>query len=450
MKYELIRKIRNRDVKIAVLGLGRVGLPTAAIIAGRGFRVVGVDKDPKVVEDFSRGRCSTLELDLVELVKTSFMRGLLAVTVDGLSTVKESDISFICVPTPVTRKKRPDLSCLQEACKTVEKGLSEGRLIVLESTVPPGFTKGFVAPLLEAGGLKAGVDFWLAYCPERIAPGRTLQEFMENPRLIGGYNRESARLAAELYRRVVRGRLLTTDSTTAEIAKLAENAFRDVNIAFANELAAICGRMGVDSVEVIKLANTHPRVRIHTPGPGVGGPCLSKDPYLLLYQAKEKGIKSEVIKGARNFNEHVPKQVLGLVTNALVEAGKRIVGSKIAVLGIAYKGEVNDSRLSAAREIIGGLTSVKAKVVAYDPYCIETFGAEIASSLDQAVRDADGLVVVTDHNSFKTLDLRRLKHLMRPRPIIVDGRRIIDPAKALQNGFRYYGVGYGLTNVKLN
>jgi len=449
MKDQFIKKIKDKDAKIAVFGLGYVGVPTATILAEAGFKVVGVDKNPTAVDAISKGLCNTVEPSLVELVKTTIKEGLLTVTINGLFAVKESDIVLICVPTPVTRKKEPDLSSLEEACETIAKGLSKGKLIILESTVPPNVTNGFVLPLLEAGGLKAGIDFWVAYCPERITPGETLQEFIENPRLIGGYTAESAELAAELYRTVVKGRLLTTDLATAEIAKLAENTFRDVNIAFANELAIICQRMGVDSLKVIKLANTHPRVGIHMPGPGVGGPCLSKDPYLLLYQAKEKGSKSRVIEAARKVNEHMPKHMIELVTEALAIAEKKIAGSRIVVLGTAYKGDVNDSRSSPARDIIEALKEVEAKIVAYDPYCTETFGAQKTESLDKAVSHADVLVIVTDHTPFKNLDLQRIRHLMNPNPIIIDGRRIVSPKKAFAEGFIYRGIGYGSTPLRV-
>jgi UDP-N-acetyl-D-mannosaminuronic acid dehydrogenase len=234
--------------------------------------------------------------------------------------------------------------------------------------------------------------------------------------------------------------VIETDAPTAEIAKLAENTYRDVNIAFANQLALICEQHGVDATEVIKLANTHPKVNIHTPGPGVGGPCLPKDPYLLTHMTTPRTL--DMIRTARRINDQMPKHIIRQTIRALQRTGKNPENSRVAILGTAYKADMGDSRGSSSKPIIRGLMELGAKVKVYDPHCKEAFGAQKAQSLEDAVRDADCIIVVTDHTRFKYLNLRRIKTLMGTNPTIIDGRRIVNPREAESVGFSYYGVGY--------
>lgn len=443
MKTALVEKIKSKNANIGVIGLGNVGLPTAAVFAEAGFNVTGVDVDEEVVKAVNEGRSEIKELELNELVGKVVKRGKLKATLDVLQAVKEADIMIICVQTPLTKKKKPDLTFLEKACRTIAQGLMRDKLVIVGSTVPPGTTKKRVASVLETeSGLKCGVDFWLAHCPERLTRGKVLQEFVQNDRIIGGFNEESGRIAAELFKAVLKGNILITDCTTTETAKLAENAFRDVNIAFANELTLICEQIGLDAMEVIKLANTHPRVNIHKPG-GVGGPCLPKDPYLLLYPAEEKGFKSRVIKPARELNDYMSRHALELVVKALRESGKDVSESKVAVLGVAYKGDVDETRNSPSEMIVGELMRLGAEVVVYDPYCEESFDAEKAGSIADAVKGADCVVIATDHEMFKNLDLQRIKALMNEKPAFVDGKRIVSPEEAKKHGFVYFGVGYG-------
>ena len=443
MREELIAKIREKEAKIAVVGLGHVGLPTAAIFASAGFQVVGADLNPEIVETVSQGKSHIKEAGLSELVEEGIKGGKLKVTTDVLRALRGANIFFICVETPLTRDKRPDLNYIEKACKDAAKGLTKGKLVIIESTVPPRTTKDFVAPMLEKeSGLRCGEDFWLVHCPERILPGNALQELVENPRMVGGYNRESAEVVAELFRMVMKGEVLVTGSTSAEVAKLAENTFRDVNIAFANELALICEQVGVDVMEVVRLANTHPRVSIHKPGCGVGGPCLPKDPYLLLHCVKGKVFKSRLIEPSRELNDSMPKYTAELVIRALKKAGKDIKNSRVAVLGVAYKGEVDDARNSPTEKIVRELISLGSRVVVYDPYSAESFGAERAEDLIEAVKKADCIVITTDHRAFRELNLGKIKGLMNEKSAIVDGRRVVNPAEAEKLGFAYLGIGH--------
>jgi len=443
MKDIVLGRIRHRTARVAVFGLGRIGLPIATTIAEAGFQVIGVDLNSKIVKAVSKGRVDTTELGLSNLIKQVTKKGLLKATSNGEVPVKESSIIVICVPTPIREDKTPNLSYIEDACETIAHTLNKGKLIIIESTLPPKTTKTFIPPTLKRGSeLRCGLDFWLAYCPERLTPGKVLKEFVEDDKIIGGYNTESAEIAAEFFKTFIKGDILTTDATTAEVSKLSENTFRDVNIAFANELALLCEYLGVDVMDVIKLANTHPRVNIHMLGCGVGGPCLPKDPYLLLHS--DKGFDSYVIKKARIMNDEMPKHIVDLVLKGLRDLGKRVLNSKITILGTAYKGNVDDPRLSPSKPIIEKLLDLGAKVVTYDPYCSESFKAEKTRSFVEAVTDSDCIIVATDHTEFKDIDFSKLKKSMNDNPIIVDGRRIVDPVKAKKTGFKYYGVGYGV------
>ena len=442
MKDAILTKIMNRKAKVVIFGLGQVGLPKAAVMAEAGFQVIGVDINLKIVDGVAKGFINMHESGLSNLIKQATEKGLLKATSNGNAAVKKADIILICVPTPIKGNKTPDLSYIQDVCKTIVHNAIKGKLIIVESTLPPKTIKTFIAPMLEEGsGFKCGLDFWLAYCAERIYPGKTMEEIVENDKIIGGYNAESAKVASELFRTFIKGNILITDATTAEITKLTENTFRYVNIAFANTLALLCEHLGVDVMDVIKLSNTHPRVNVHMPSCGVGGPCLPKDPCLLLHPAKS--FDSPIIEDARSINESMPKHIVNFVLKGFGGLDKKILNSRITVLGTAYKGNVDNSTLSPSKPIIQKLLDLGAEVIVYDPYCPDSFGAEKTGSLIEAVKDSDCIIVATDHVQFKKIDLYKLRKLTRDNPIIVDGRRVIDPVEAKKIGFKYYGVGYG-------
>jgi UDP-N-acetyl-D-mannosaminuronic acid dehydrogenase len=440
---DIVSRIRNRTIKVAILGLGSVGLPMATVIAEAGFQVTGVDLNSKIVRAVSEGNISMNIPGFTDLIRRISKKGFLKATLNGSLAVRKAGIIMVCIPTPTMKDKMPNLSYIEHACSTITRNLSEGKLIIFESTLPPKTTKTIIAPMLEEGsGLRCGINFFLAYCPERMIIGNALNGITENSRIVGGYNRESAEVAAEFFKTFAKGEIMITDAPTAEVAKLAENTYRDVNIAFANELALLCEQQGVDVIETIKLANTHPRVNIHVPGPGVGGPCLPKDPYLLLHSLKP--IDHDIIRIARKINDYMPKHIVRLILQALRNTGKDVQNSKIVILGTAYKNDVDDSRLSPSRSIIHELVHQGAEITVFDPYCNESFGVKRANFLYEAVKGADCLVVVTDHTEFKNLNLKEIKALMNKKPTIADGRRIINPHEAKDLGFIYYGVGFPL------
>ncbi len=425
--------------KVCVIGLGYVGLPTAVVFASKGFNVMGVDVDKNKVKALNSGRCYIKEPGIDILLHDVVSKGVLKSTTDAVEAVKWCDTVIIAVPTPV-KDGVADLSYLREALGTVRRGLRRGMLVVIESTIPPGTTAGFAKPLLEESGLRVEEDFYLAHVPERIAPGKAIHELLHEPRVVGGVGPRSTEKALELYRRM-NPNLYPTDATTAEFVKLIENTFRDLNIAFANLLALIAEKLGIDVYEAIRLANTHPRVNIHMPGAGVGGPCLTKDPYMLASLFKEFW-GTQLIELARKINKYMPRHMVGIVEKALRDAGLSIEGAKVAVLGVAYKGGIDDTRESPAKYIVKELFEKGARAVVYDPYTGESFGAEKADTLKDAVRNADAVVIVTDHPEFRNLDLETIANLVKHK-IIVDGRRVIEPHQALKYGFRYYGIGYG-------
>ncbi len=439
---ELEEKIRKREARVAVLGLGYVGLPTAALIAEEGFRVVGLDIKKEIVDRVNSGKIEIREPGLPELVRKVVNRGLLRATTSSYEALSKSNIILVIVQTPLKKDKSPDLGPLIGACEEVTRYISRDTLVIIESTLPPGAMDEVIRPVLESGGLRAGSDFYLAYSPERAIPTRTLEEIKGNPRLIGGINRKSAEAAGEFYRSFVDGELFLEDLKTVEMVKLIENTYRDVNIALANEIARLCEGIGVDAIKAIELANKHPRVHIHRPGAGVGGHCIPKDPYFLIHKASDLDIRLEVIEAARRINETMPLHVVQMVEKALKSVNKRPEECKIAILGVAYKGDTDDVRGTPAETIIKKLMVSRAFVYSHDPFVKQDFGGKFSNNLEEVLDSSDCVVVVTDHSLYKTLDPRDLaKNLDRPC-VLVDARRILNPGEVEKQGLTYFGVGY--------
>jgi len=441
LKAVLIRRIRDREARIAVIGLGYVGLPTAVVFSNAGFHVTGIDIDQKVVETVSNGECLTDEPGLKRLINQVRRKGLFEVVSDGEAVLGKSDVIFVHVPTPKKDDGMPDLSYVEKVCNQVARHLRKGRLVIVASTLPPNTTKGFVAPLLERGsGLRCGIDFWLAYCPERIAPGKALEEFVENDRLIGGYDAESAELANEVFKTVVKGDMFLADATAVEVAKLAENTYRDVNIAFANELALICENVGVDVVKVVELANTHPRVNILKSGPGVGGPCLPKDPYLLATVASDPHAH-QVIIGSRMVNDFMASHCVDLVLRAIGESGVEVKDARVLALGLGYKADVGDTRNSPSKRIVEKLVNLGLNVTVHDPHSKENCGVKRAKSLEEAIRNADCVVVATAHSVYRVLP--KIIEKIPNKPSVVDLVRLLRKEDVVRVGTKYFGIGLG-------
>jgi UDP-N-acetyl-D-mannosaminuronic acid dehydrogenase len=401
---------------VCVVGLGYVGLPTACALAESGLKVAGVDVKEDVVALVNRGTSPLSEPSLVDSVKEQVARGMLSATTDLAGAVAGSRSVIIAVQTPF-EGGRANLEHLRGAAEAVASSLGEGRTVVVESTVPPGTCEKVLLPIFESHGRHDGSGFYFAYCPERIAPGDSLHEFVNNDRIIGANRESSQARGSAVMKPAVRGKLLPTDVKTAETTKLVENAARDAYIGFANDLAKICARIGVDVREVVELANTHPRVKILNPGPGVGGPCLTKDPYFLLegLEGGDPGVGA-TIRTARSVNDSMKEEVLDLVE----EGGELSPGARVAVLGTAYKPEVDDPRSSPSEPIIKSLLEKGYDVRAYDPYCKEGFGAVMTQTLEEATAGAECVLILVAHHQFKSLSMDRLVSRAADDPLVVD------------------------------
>lgn len=398
--------------KISVVGLGYVGLPTAAVLAGRGLDVIGVDTNADVVRTINRGAVHIAEPELDVLVRAAVNSGRLR----AVTEPEPAEVFLIAVPTPLSREHAPDLSYVEAATRAIAPVLEKSNLVVLESTCPVGTTERMAGWLAQTRpDLKfphqAGedADVHLAYCPERVLPGRVLRELVENDRVIGGMTSRCAGKAVALYRRFVEGDCLVTDTRTAEMVKLAENAFRDVNIAFANELSLICEKLGIDVWKLIALANRHPRVEILQPGPGVGGHCIPVDPWFIVDSVGED---ARLIREAREVNDGKP----AYIAEKIKQVGARFRFPKIACLGLSYKADVDDLRESPAVKIVQQLASERVgEILVVEPH-LSQLPQTLAGlpniylvEVHDALRAADVVVGLVDHRLFKEIDQEMLK-----------------------------------------
>ena len=395
-------------MKVCIVGLGYIGLPTATLAAIAGNEVIGVDVNSQIVETLNNAKPHIQEPGLADLVKMAVLRGNLK----AQSLPVEADVFMVSVPTPITEEKTADLEYVRQATLSVVPYIRHDSLFIIESTIPPGCTEEVVIPILEQSGLTAGADFHVAHCPERVLPGNLVYELVHNDRVIGGVNISSAKAAKEFYATFVKGEIFTTGLKEAELCKLTENAYRDVNIAFANELAAICEKLGVDVWEVIQLAKRHPRVNILNPGPGVGGHCIAVDPWFLVEACPDE---TKLIAAARHVNDDRPKRVVAQVEAEIDKLG--IDKPVIAALGLTYKADVGDMRCSPALEIVSMLKEKGYEVRPCDPFAAseEEFGCVPVS---KAVDGADALVLLVDHEEYLNLDVETLQGSMRHKMII--------------------------------
>ncbi|MGA1974359.1 MAG: nucleotide sugar dehydrogenase [Conexivisphaerales archaeon] len=423
---------------VCVVGLGYVGLPTACAFASKGFKTVGVDLREDIVDKIGRGESYLTEPGVAKVVKEVVSRGLLSATSDLAAAVGQARAVIVAVQTPF-RNGEAELGFLKKAGESVAASLRKGSLVLVESSVPPGTCSKDILPSFSERGFVDGKNFFFAYCPERIAPGNSLFEFVNNDRIVGFEVASSGEKVVELLGAVTQGAIHTTDILTAETVKLVENTARDVYIGFANELSKFCVEIGVDVWDVVRLANTHPRVKILRPGPGVGGPCLSKDPYMLLQAgiARDSN-KASLTRLAREVNENMFEDVLTLVHAGLAGAP---LGAKIAVLGTSYKPEVGDSRASPSEKVIGSLMAEGYAVSTFDPFCSETFGGTSSKDVKGAVKGAVCAVFMVGHEAFKKIALDELASLMVDGAFVVDAVGVLPVRDGTHPGFRVLRLG---------
>jgi UDP-N-acetyl-D-mannosaminuronic acid dehydrogenase len=419
--------------KICVVGLGYIGLPTASMFATHGLDVVGVDVNQEIVEILNNGDVHIEEPGLKTVVQAAIKSGHLRVACKP----EPADAFIIAVPTPVNDDKTADMRYVASATESLVPHLRPGNLVILESTSPPRTTLDLVQPILECSGLRAGEHFLLAYSPERVLPGCILRELVENSRVIGGIDPASAQAGRDLYASFAEGDILLTDATTAEMIKLMENTYRDANIAIANEFARLAERFGVDVWEAIEMANRHPRVEILRPGPGVGGHCISVDPWFLVEAAPDV---AQLIRQARLVNDGQPAYVVDRLARALGDLSGRI----FAVLGVTYKPNVDDMRESPAVEVIHELQAAGATVRAFDPYIEESPQLDdvLIGSVEEVVAQADGILLLVDHRQFEGLDAGRLASLVRRR-LVLDTRHALSRSDWEEAGFEVLVLGDG-------
>lgn len=438
--------LRKGKVKIAVIGLGRIGLPTAAVFAHTGARVIGFDIRNDVVKDTNAGRCQLLdEPGLSDMIGNAVGRGYLRATLEPEDAIPNADFVIICVPTPVYDTKTPDYSAIRDAAKTTGKYLREGATVVVESTIGPGIAEEMIKPIIEStSGMKAGEDFGIVSCPERSDPGNIMANMKSLPRIVGGLDARTTELVAALYESALGVKAIrVSDPKTANAAKLTENLFRDVNIALANEFALLFEDLGVDAIEVINACASKYNFMPHYPGIGVGGPCLPSNSYYLISEGVKSGNIPYLIRMAREINDRMPDHAVELVGEALNEAGKTVKGSKIAVLGVAYKPNIKDIQLTPVQRVISRLREMGARVDIYDPMFKgeEVFGIRVKPNLEAAVKSADCLVIGTAHDEFKRLNFDELARLANMQAGFVDARNVFPPDSAIRAGFAFRGVG---------
>ncbi|MCC6490383.1 MAG: nucleotide sugar dehydrogenase [Candidatus Hydrogenedentes bacterium] len=414
---------------VCVMGLGYIGLPTASVLATNGYKVLGVDVGARVVETVNLGNIHIEEPGLHTVVKAAIGSGNLRASLQP----EKADVYFIAVPTPLTHDKKADMHFVCQATEQIVPYLEEGNLVILESTSPPGTCRDLLKPILEQSGLRVGEEIHLAHCPERVLPGKILKELIENDRVIGGYDETSAQKAREIYASFVEGHIFLTDVTTAEMVKVIENTFRDVNIALANEIALLCEKLGIDFGDVARLANRHPRVNVHTAGPGVGGHCISVDPWFLVEQFPET---ARIIRLARECNDGMPAHV----TRRILAMLEGVKDPKAAVLGLAFKGNVDDMRESPALEVIRLLHVEGVRVSVHDPY-VKNSPIEL-EALDACFAGADCIALLTDHNDYKYLNPRQVAKQMR-KTVLFDTRNILDHKEWCAAGFQVKVLGSG-------
>jgi UDP-N-acetyl-D-glucosamine dehydrogenase len=439
----LFNKISDGSAKIGIIGLGYVGLPLAMMISKR-FKVMGFEKSKEITQSLGEGKSPVNDVSdslLTErLCKTFFLA-------ENEKDLGDCDFLIICVPTPLDFEKKPDLSFIQAACKYIQTFLKRGQFIILESTSYPGTTKEVMVPLLEKSGLKAGKDFGVAYSPERVDPGNEKYKVENIPKVVGGINETCTEIAAKLYESVLEAKVFRTrNCKTAEATKIVENIFRDVNIALANELALVFERMGINAWEVIEIASTKPfGFMPFYPGPGVGGHCIPLDPLYLSYQAKKYEFIPRFIELSGEINDFMPVHTINLLLKGLKLVNKKIAQSTIAVLGIAYKRDVNDTRESPARIIIEQIISYGGKVKIFDPFAkeIETkYGRFVSkNNAKDAVKGSDALIIVVDHNLFTEELLSNLIKTIE-EPVVVDCKNILkEGLKEICEEGVYLGIG---------
>lgn len=450
MNIESIDKsLKNGKLRICVIGIGRIGLPTALSIANSGLSTIGLDINQKLVENINSGNFPLKdEPGFEEIFHKVMAQNLFKATTNINEAVHNSDVILMSLPTPMDDDNIPDYSALLSVGLQLNQLINPNSLIIIESTVEPGFIENELLPVIEDSkrSLKAGVDFKIGVCPETANPGEILKDFTSLPRLVGSIDEKTTSVIMSIYQHVFPVEIVRMPNCkTANAVKLTTNVFRDLNIAFVNELALLFEKLGIDIIQVLNAAKRKYNFQVHYPGAGVGGPCLPVNSYQILNSAKKQSSELlNLVKIGRKINEKMPIHVVNLTIDGFNEANIPIKNSKILILGASYKPNVKDVQLSPVKDIVELLIQKGAEIKIYDPYYKNTmvFGILCENELLDALRNSNAIIIATAHNEFLNINPEYLKSNMKT-PIVIDSRAIIDPNSAKKTGLIFRGLGRG-------
>ena len=440
--------LTSNSLKVGIVGIGRIGLPTALCFANSGFETIGIDINAELVNMVNSGDYPLKdEPEFDKIFEVVMHQKKLVATTNISKAVLECDIILLSLPTPIDDQNIPDYTALLLVGKSLNKVLSNGQIVIVESTVEPGFIENELLQIIEGPDrtLKSGIDFHLAACPEIANPGEIMKDFKNLPRLVGSIDEKISSIVSQIYTHVFGVEsILMPNCKTANAVKLTTNAFRDINIAFINELALLFEKLGIDTYTVIDAAKRKYNFQPHFPGAGVGGPCLPTNSYQYLNSSKKiDGDFLKIVKEARKINENMPNHVVNLLSDALSESNTSLNNSTIALLGVSYKPNIHDVQIAPSKEIIKILKEKNAKIKIFDPhFTTQVFGLNTEKSISDALSESDAVILITGHKEFQNLDLKKFSKTMK-NPVLVDCTGLVNPRDAKESGFIFRGIGRG-------
>ena len=446
---ELIQSIQSGNLKVCIIGIGRIGLPTALSFANSGLDTIGLDVNSKLVNSVNSGIFPLKDEPGYDVIFERVIRNKkFSATTDIKKAVPSSDVIVLSLPTPMDEKNVPDYSALKSVGEQLHHNLTPGSIVIVESTIEPGFIENELMKIIEGSDnrLVSGKNFGIGVCPETANPGQIMNDFNKLPRLVGAVDEKTANIITKIYGHVFTVELIPmTDCKTANAVKLTTNVFRDINIAFVNELALLFEKLGIDVFKVLEAAKTKYNFQIHYPGAGVGGPCLPVNSYQILNSAKLAGMSTfRMVEVGRQINEEMPNHVVDLLLDGFSQAEKNIANSRVLILGITYKPDVKDVQLSPVEDIIKKLLELNANVKLYDPYFkSETvFNIKVEDDFMNSINEVDAIILATAHQEFHDLEPIFLAPRMKT-PIFIDSRGVLDPNLSRKSGLIFRGLGRG-------
>ena len=443
---DVLKSLETKSLRVCVIGIGRIGLPTALSFAKSGLETTGVDINENLIDNINSGIFPLKDEPGYDKIFENVIKNKkFAATTKIEDVVPNSDLILLSLPTPMDENNVPDYSALRTVASKLTDILSPNSLVIVESTIEPGFIEDeMVSIISQSGRLEIEKNFFIGVCPENANPGEILHDFTNLPRLVGGISNEITKTIKAIYNFVFSVELIEMpDCKTANAVKLTTNVFRDINIAFVSELSLMFEKLGIDTNKVLDAAKKKYNFQVHYPGAGVGGPCLPINSYQLLNTAKRIGSNLSMIESGRKINEKMPDHVIELTQNAFKECQKSIQNSEILILGVSYKPNVKDIQLTPAEKIIKKLENLGAKIRIYDPYFIskEVFGINVEENIEKIISTLDAAIIVTGHDEFKKLDISLFNKMKNP--ILIDTRGIIDPMTAQHAKLIFRGLGRG-------